>query len=123
MQSSPDGKDSPPRILAVGFVCSLVSRAPSPFPIDRAQSWSSTHHPGWKICLRPVPLPTLPGGLNAPLNGERNAPFVPGQSQQDYLLCTNTEVMPRHTSPLRGPGFLTTLQWPLAGLKGPNPSS
>lgn len=60
------GKIPPPRILAVGFVCSLVSCAPSPFPIDRAQSWSSTHHPGWKICLSPVPLPTLLGALNVP---------------------------------------------------------
>lgn len=101
LQSSPNGKDSPPHILSVGCVCGLVSPTPSSFPTDRAQSWSSSHHTAWKSHLSPGPLPTLLGELNAPENGEIhapengeinapedgeiNVPFVPGQFQQDYL--------------------------------------
>lgn len=57
--TSPDGKNSLPCILDVGFICSHLLHAPSPFPIGRARASVLVQHPPWPPWLETLFIPSL----------------------------------------------------------------
>lgn len=59
MNTSPNEKDSPPRILDMGFICSLLFHAPSPLPLGRGSTGTAPTLAGNPIYpLIPFPCPS-----------------------------------------------------------------